>query len=109
VPVVLDIEEDEDVQQREIDFMLDNNEHFQGVIDPHRSAAFGLVTSISDNLNSSSKGLNLVNSQRKHTFKQTFGEPEVNLERSTEIVATDEDFTFIQEVLQQAATELRIK
>jgi hypothetical protein len=33
----------------------------------------------------------------------------INLERSTEIVATDEDFTFIQEVLQQAASDLRAK
>lgn len=105
--MVLDIEEDEDVQQREVDFMLDNNENYQGVIDPHRSGAFGLVTSsISDNLNSPSKGLNLLISQRRHVFKQTFGEPDfnsyeqtANLERSTEIVATDEDFTFIQEVL----------
>lgn len=104
MPVVLDIEEDEEVQQREVDFMLENNENFQGVIDPHRSAAFGLRTSISDNSSSPSKGLNLLNSSRprKHTFKQTFGEPEpnsydnmINLERSTEIVATDEDFTFI--------------
>ena len=70
VPVVLDIEEDEDGQQREVDFMLDNNENFHGVIDPHRSAAFGLATSsLSDNLDSSSKGLNLLNSQRRHVFK----------------------------------------
>jgi len=48
VPVVLDIEEDEESQQREVDFMLENNENFQGVINPHVSAAFGLRTSISD-------------------------------------------------------------
>ena len=44
--------------------MLENNENFQGVIDPHRSAAFGLRTSISDNSNSPTKGFNLLNSSR---------------------------------------------
>ncbi len=75
-------------------------------------------TSMTDNSMSPQKGANLLSSgrQQKHTFKQTFGEPDfssydqcTNLERSTEIVATDEDFIFIQEVLQQAAADLRTK
>lgn len=30
--------------------MLDNNDNFQGVIDPHRSAAFGFRTSITGSM-----------------------------------------------------------
>ena len=105
MPVVLDIEEEEEDEQREVDFLLNNNENFQGVIDPHKSAAFGLRTSMSDNPSSFSRGENLLNSgrQRVHTFKQTFGDPDFgyneqstnNFEKSTEIIATDEDFFFI--------------
>ena len=58
VPVVFDIEEDDEIHQRQVDYMLQNNDNFQGVIDPHRSAAFGFGSqrnSMTDNMLTNSR------------------------------------------------------